>query len=253
MLGGNVMSLPEMGNFVVSVSSSGQIVEGDSSQNANAKINANYKRGKGLDINASSSAICSRHNHNRKSKNIPSKINHGCSRENLDNTQNFNAQSKVNVAMPPHKVSPIFEKNPQQSEIHVTADASAHNEGSCSNSTNAEVILRPNNIRRSRQRSVAWERTMNSKLVKTITRLSVGDFTKTYYTPLLKKNSVKVGFYYKILLILICMQFRDTKYKSMNIKILFKFSIFRYSFSFSLQLSCPFQSTGLFKYKMVLT
>lgn len=198
VLGGDIMSLPGMENLVVSVSSSGQSNDGGSSHNANARLHANYKRGRALDINASSSASSGSRTNSRKMKDVPSNINHGCTSGTTseDSKQTKNAQSSVNIAINPNKVSPNGQNsNPQIGSMQVSANStvdSTHEEPSCS--SNAEVILRPESARRSRQRSMAWQRTINSKLVQNITRLSLGHLTRTYYAPLLQKTSVKVRY-----------------------------------------------------------
>ena len=198
VLGGDIMSLPGMENLVVSVSSSGQSMDGGSSHNANARVNANYKKGHTFDINASSSASTSSRTESKKMKDVSSRINHGCTNgtTSQDNKQTKNAQSSVNIAINPNKVSPCGpNSNSQIGGMHLSANStvdSTHEEPSCS--SNAEVILRPENAPRSRQRSIAWQRTMNSKLVKNVTRLSLGHLTRTYYAPLLQKMSVKVRY-----------------------------------------------------------
>lgn len=206
MLGGDIMSLPGMGNFVVSVSSSGQKMDGESLHNANASINANLSNGRGgtMDINASSSASSSSCSNNRKTaaRDVPSKINHGCtgptSKTSQDSKRTRNAQSSVNISLNPNKVGPSAENreiNSRSGGMHVAANATVDSDlqGEPPCLSTAEVILRPENVRNSRQRSMAWQRTMNSKIVKNITRLSLGHLTKTYYAPLLQKTSVKVS------------------------------------------------------------
>ncbi|CAB3986668.1 patched homolog 1-like, partial [Paramuricea clavata] len=196
MLGGDIRSWPGMGNIVVSVSSSGQNIDGDSSQNANANVNASYGRGRTLDISASSSASSGTRTNSRRIRDFSSMINRGCTSgpSNQDNKQTKNAQSSAKIALNPNRVSPSCQsRDPQMGGMHVSANAtvdSTQGEPSCS--SNAEVILRPEKVRNSRQRSMAWQRTMNSKLVKNITRLSLGHLTKTYYAPLLQKTAAKV-------------------------------------------------------------
>ena len=196
MLGGDITSLPGMRNFVVPGPSSRPNIDRDVSQNASANVSANFGRGGTLDINASSSASSGSRNSSRKAKNVSSKINHGCINGCQDNKQTMNAQSSVNIAMSPNRVSPSDDSRdstPQIGEIHANATVvSTRGERSCP--SNAEVILRPENVRRSRQHSMAWQRAMNSKLVKNLTRLSLGHLTKTYYAPLLQKTAAKVRY-----------------------------------------------------------
>ena len=200
MIGGDIMSLPGMGNFVVSASSSGQNIDGDTSQKANANVSARYGQGRTLDINASSSASSGSRTNSRRMRDVPPRINHGCVNGPTiqDNKPTKNAQSSVNIALNPNRVSPAGQSrdsNPKMGGMNVTANAtvdSTQGEPSCS--SNAEVVLRPENVRNSRRRSMAWQRTMNSKLVKNITRLSLGHLTKTYYAPLLQKTAAKVRY-----------------------------------------------------------
>lgn len=198
MLGGDIRSWPGIGNIVVSVSSSGQNIDGDSSQNANANVNASYGRGRTLDISASSSASSGTRTNSKRMRDVPSMINRGCTSgpSNQDNKQTKNAQSSAKIAMNPNRVSPSGQsRDPQMGGMHVSANATVDStQGEPSSSSNAEVILRPEKVRNSRQRSMAWQRTMNSKLVKNITRLSLGHLTKTYYAPLLQKTAAKVRY-----------------------------------------------------------
>ena len=197
MLGGGI----KPGIVVVSVSSSGQNIDGDLSHKANASVNANCGKGRTLDINASSSSSSSsRTNSRRKQSAIPSRINHGCTSQ--DNKQNQNAHSSVNIALDPttgtdkSSSGKNRQSNSKIGAMHVSANATVDSlEGEPSCSSNAEVILKPENIRSSRQRSVAWQRTMNSKLIKGITRLSLGHLTKEYYGPLMQKPFAKVQFF----------------------------------------------------------
>lgn len=188
MLGGDIMS--GMGNIVVSVSSSGQTIGGTSSHNASA--NVNYEGGRNLDISASSSASNGRTTHNKRTKEVPSMVNHGCtSGPASHNKHTKNAQSSVNLALNPNRIGQGV-GNSKKGCISGSANAvvdSTQDEPSCS--SNAEVILRPENVR-SRQRSLAWQRTVNSKLVKNIIRVSLGHLTRTYYVPLLQKRVAKV-------------------------------------------------------------
>ncbi|XP_028400006.1 protein patched homolog 1-like isoform X2 [Dendronephthya gigantea] len=195
MLGGDI----KPGIVVVSVTSSGQNIDGDSSHKANASVNANYGRGRTFDINASSSSSSSSRTNSRRMRGaIPSRINHGCT-TSQDNKQSKNAQSSVNIALDPTTVTDKSSSgksrhnNSKIGAMHVSANATADSfEGESSCSSNAEVILKPENIPSSRQRSVAWQRTINSKLIKGITRLSLGHLTKEYYGPLIQKPFVKV-------------------------------------------------------------
>ena len=207
VLGGDIMSLPGMGNIVVSVSSSGQNLNGESSQNANASVNANYGRGRTMDINASSSASSGSRTNSRRMKDISSRVNHGCTSgpTSNDTEPTKNAQTSVNIAINPNGVSPCGQgtkDNSQMNGMNVSANAtvdSSRAEPSCS--SNAEVILRPENVRNSRKHSMAWQRTMNSKLVKSITRLSLGHLTKTYYAPLLQKSYAKVSCVFHVIVL----------------------------------------------------
>ena len=197
MLGGDITSLPGMRNFVVPGQSSRPKIGGDLSQYASANVSANFGQGGALDINASSSASRDSRTSCRKMKDVSSRINHGCTSGGYqDNKQTMNAQSSVNIELSPSRVSPSGhsrESTPQTGEIHANATVvSTRGEPRCP--ANEEVILRPENVRKSRQHSLAWQRTMNSKLVKNFSRLSLGNLTRTYYAPLLQKTAAKVRF-----------------------------------------------------------